>query len=556
MFAIPNSRVAHTVRFSTTRGRTVRTANYNGGISTAIYLPFEIITRDANDNDNTPENVARGQFNTPHREQFDVLRYRNAVIEDLGGGNTSTLTYQTSTGGEILQTSDARGVLCSYQYDRRGSRLRIQHRETGTRRLWYDARKLIVRTTDPNGNDMRATLDARGRLRQLRNGAATIEQYTYDVLAQGALGRLAEVLYSGGSQKFFYNAAGSLLTCEHRFDGVAAPHTVAYEYDLLGREVAVTHPDGTRIAKTLTPNGWVQAIPGFIDNADYDARGLTTQIKYHNGVTTDFTYTAGPGREKTRVTRNALNQVLENVSYDFDRLEILLKSNDSSPGGLGERGYSYDPLYQIKGVTSIENGGPVDQRYTYTNDYNLTRFDEGSSTMQYDDAAHPDRVAGITPNGKPRVNVDYDPNGNMLNLPGRTFSYNAKNELVRVDTATGLRADYRYDHEGRRISKTVTEGAAPAVRTLFVGELAEIKQGQPAYFVQLGRLRVAVVFAGTTRYVHNDYAVTATSSPMRRGPGSRRSHTGLSATSCQRLERSISECLARTRSMRSLVSST
>jgi len=506
-FAIPNlAGRPHREFFYDARGRAIRTINYNGGVSTAAYLPFEITTRDANDNDNTPENVARGQFNTPHREQFDVLRYRNAVIEDLGGGNSSALTFQTSTSGEILQTNDAHGVLCSYRYDRRGNRLRIQHREAGTRQLWYDARKLIVRTLDPNGNDMRATLDERGRMRQLKNGAATIEQYTYDVAVQGALGRLAEVTYAGGSQKFFYNGAGSLMKHEHRFDGVVAPHTLTYEYDQLGREVAVSHPDGTRIAKTLTPNGWVQAIPGFVDNADYDARGLTTQIKYHNGVTTDFTYTAGPGREKTRVTRNALNQVLENVSYDFDRLEILLKSNDAGPGGAGERGYSYDPLYQIKGVTSIENGAPVDQRYTYTNDYNLTRFDEGGNTMQYDNAAHPDRVAGITPNGKPRINLGYDANGNMLNLPGRTFTYNAKNELIRVDTPAGLHADYRYDHEGRRVSKTVADGAAPAVRTLFVGDLAEIRQGQNAYFVQLGRLRVAIVFAGVTRYVHNDYA--------------------------------------------------
>lgn len=505
-FAVPNP-VGRPQRefFYDARGRAVRTVNYNRGVSTASYLPFEVITRDANDNDNSPENVARGQFNTPHREQFDVLRYLTAVIEDLGNGNSSVTTFQTGSGGEILQTADAHGRICAYQYDRRGNRLQIQHRDAGTRLLWYDARKLIVRTLDQRGNDMRATLDARGRVTQLTADGVTIEQYSYDVAAQNALGRLAAAIYTGGSQKFFYNATGSLLTHKYQFEGVAAQHTLTYEYDLLGREVAVTHPDGTRIAKTLTPNGWVQAIAGFIDKVEYDARGLTTQINYHNGVTTDFTYTSGPGREKTRITRNTLNQVLEDVSYEFDRLEILLNSNDSGPGGTGRRGYSYDPLYQIKGLTSIENGAPVEHQYTYSGTYNLTRFDEGGSTMQYDDAAHPDRVAGITPNGGARVNAVYDANGNLLNLPGRTFTYNAKNEVVRLDTASGIHADYRYDHEGRRVSKTVTDGPGPALLTLFVGDVAEIRAGQPAYFVRLANQRIAIVFNGTTRFAHNDY---------------------------------------------------
>jgi uncharacterized protein RhaS with RHS repeats len=77
--------------------------------------------------------------------------------------------------------------------------------------------------------------------------------------------------------------------------------------------------------------------------------------------------------------------------------------------------------------------------------------------------------------------------------------------LVQVDAISSLHSDYRYDHEGRRISKTVTDGPGPVTRTLFVGDLAEIRQGQPAYFVRLGHLRVAIIFSGTTRYVHNDY---------------------------------------------------
>lgn len=486
------------------RGRVIRVVNYSGGASTATFLPFDVITRDANDNDRSAENQARGQVDTPHREQFDTFRYLTSVSEDLGGGSSVTTSYETSSNGEVVQIADARGVMCRFRYDSRGNRIQIDQRDGGTRKLWYDARKLIVRTLDANGNDMRATLDERGRLKTLSAGVNVLEQYTYDVAAQNALGRLAEVSYPGGRQKLSYSKAGSLIKHEYVNDGIPLPEVLTYEYDLLGREIAVTH-GATRIARTLTPNGWVQSIPGFVDRVEYDARGHALRIAYHNGVTTDFTYTAGPGREKTRVTRNAANQILENVSYEFDQLEVLIGSDDAAPGGLGKRSYSFDPLYQIKGMTSIENGAPVTRQYTYANMYNLTRFDEGRNTMHYDDAAHPDRVAGMTPDGQARVNIGYDANGNMINLPRRTFSYNAKNELVRVDAAGGLKAEYRYDHEGRRVSKVVTQGVTVPIKTLFLGDLVEIRQGQPAYFIKLANLRVAIVAQGATRYAHNDY---------------------------------------------------
>jgi len=76
-------------------GRAVRTVDYEGGVSTAEYRPFEAITRDANDNDDSPENVARGQFNTPHREEFDVLRHLTAVIDELGAGQIRRVAYVT-----------------------------------------------------------------------------------------------------------------------------------------------------------------------------------------------------------------------------------------------------------------------------------------------------------------------------------------------------------------------------------------------------------------------------------------------------------------------------
>jgi RHS repeat-associated protein len=485
------------------RGRLVRTVNYNGGISTATYLPFEVITRDANDNDNSPENIARGQFNTPRRETFDVQRHQTGVIEEMGGDSVTT-RYKTDVLGQLLGITDEHGRVCDYRYDLIGNRLEINHREAGNRKIWYDAKRKAVRTLDANGNDLRAMLDAKGRLVRLSSGAAVLEQYVYDDPARNALGRLAEVTYPGGKQVFNYDQAGRLARHEYHFDGVAAPHTLAYEYDLLGREVTIAHPDGTRISKQLTRNGWVKSMQGFVSAVVYDARGLPTRITFANGVVTDTTYTNGPGRVKTQRTVNGLGQVLENLIYDYDKMEVLLASQDTAPGGLGQRSYAYDPLYQITRATTDAGNGSVARQYDYTGHYNLAQFDEAGATLQYDDPLHPNRVVGLTPDGRPRLNLGYDANGNLLTLPGKTFSYNAKNELKRLDRSDGLTAEYRYDHSGIRVSKVVDNNGAIR-RTLFVERLVEIRDGQPTYFVWLGHMRVAIAGGGATRFVHSDY---------------------------------------------------
>ena len=485
------------------RGRMVKAINYNGGTSTATYLPFEVVTRDANDNDDSPENIARGQFNTPRRETFDVLRHQTSVIEDLGGA-TVTTSYRTDVLGQLMEIGDEHGRMCTYRYDCMGNRLEINHREAGQRKMWYDARRKVVRTLDANGNDLQAVLDAKGRLIRLTSGVTVLEEYVYDDPARNALGRLSLVTYQGGKQVFNYDLAGRLARHEYHFDGVAAPHVMAYEYDLLGREVAVVHPDGTRITKQLTRNGRVKAMDGFLNDVAYDARGLPTMITFANGVVTETTYTDGPGRVKTQKTVNGLAQVLEDITYIYDKMEVLLASQDATTGGLGKRSYAYDPLYQITRASTDTGAGLVTRQYDYTGHYNLTRFDETGGTLEYDDPLHPNRVVGLTPNDGARLNLGYDANGNLLTLPGKTFSFNAKNELQQLRRSDGLTADYLYDHQGIRVSKTINDHGTHA-RTSFVDRFVEIRNGQPTYFVWLGHLRVAILTGSKTLFVHGDY---------------------------------------------------
>jgi RHS repeat-associated protein len=486
------------------RGRAVRTVNYNGGVATADYRPFGVVLRDADDNDGSAESRARGQFDTPREEEVDVFRRLVRVTEHLGGGAAVTTRYEVGPQGELASVADGRGVKFRYRYDRRGSRLAIVLRESGERKIWYDARKKPVRALDPAGHDLRATWDALGRQTRLASGDGALEEYTYDDPARQALGRLAEVSYPGGRQSFTYDAAGRLRERAWRFDGEAAPHTVGYEYDPLGRETAAVHTGGTRVERRLTANGWLRAVPGVIDEIEHDPRGLPASILYANGVRTRYDYTPGPGRIRRQTTTSPQGDVLAKLDFTFDAMEVMLTRDDGSPGGGGRRGFSYDPLYQLTAVTSTEGGHPVERRYDYAADYNLRRFDEAAATLHYDDPAHPDRLSGLTPDGGALFPVPYDGNGNLLALPGQRLAYNAKNELARLLRDDGLTAEYRYDHLGARVSKTLDDGRGHVSRTLYAGERAEIRDGQAACFVEVAGLRVAVLEGGTVRFLHDD----------------------------------------------------
>jgi RHS repeat-associated protein len=222
-------------------------------------------------------------------------------------------------------------------------------------------------------------------------------------------------------------------------------------------------------------------------------------------VRTAYTYTPGPGRVSRQVTTGPGAVLLEDIAYTFDKMEVMLSSNNTAPDGVGLRQYNYDPLYQLTSLTSVENGNPVRRVYDYADDYNLSRFEEARSTLHYDDVGHPDRLTSLTPDGGVGVDLGYDGNGNLLSLPNQQFGYNAKNELLRFSRADGLTADYRYDHLGFRISKRVDDGQGTVQTTLFVGNQVEINsQTGTTHFVRLGAMRVAALQGGTTNFIHEN----------------------------------------------------
>jgi RHS repeat-associated protein len=492
-------------------GRITKTVNYNGGISSAEYHPFEILTWDANDTDESPENKARGHFDTPKCEEFDVLRLRSKVIETIDGGKKVTTSFVFDISGNLLEVRDDRGVMCTYKYDLVGNRLAIRHREAGSRFTWYDARRLAIRNKDSAGNDILAEIDSKKRLKRLVVNGSLKEEYFYDDPARHALGRLSTAVYEGGKQTFTYDLSGKLVTQEYHSDGQKKPLKLSFEYDLLDREIAIVHNDGTRITKQLTLNGWVKSIPGYLDDIKYDVHGLPTKILYANGVITELVYNEST-RIKSQKTTLPSGKVVEEIGYNYDKQGLLLLDKNTAQGSRWERSFVYDPLYQIRQAITKESGATKTIQYDYAENYNISKLGETGSILSYDDALHPDRVAGVTQASGARKDINYDGNGNLTAISGKSFKYNFKNELTHFTRAgrSGISAEYRYDHLGKRIFKRVNDGHGNISQTFFLGDLAEVKDGKPAYFIRLGRLLVAIVADGIKRFIHNNYLGNST----------------------------------------------
>lgn len=106
-------------------------------------------------------------------------------------------------------------------------------------------------------------------------------------------------------------------------------------------------------------------------------------------------------------------------------------------------------------------------------------------TMFREDVAKPGRISRITDKENKETLLQYDGNGNLLNLSGRTFSYDYKNCLSKMDHDKGTVATYFYNHREERSQKNVADGQLSST-TFFIENLAEYKNSQKAYYVYLG----------------------------------------------------------------------
>ncbi len=481
-------------------GRPIASLNYNGGTSRAQYTPFTITTWSAND-----EDPNHAEFDTPRVEEVDVWNFRT-LIEDQGPNGAVRVRFLTGDFGELLEQSDDAGTIATYDYDRRGNRLMIDHRDAGRRDQWFDSHNDTVRTRDARANDVVAERDPEGRVTRVLLNGAEVESFTYGDDNANADGRLTRANYAAGTQEFTYSDRGFLIGHQITVDG--QDFEFSYALNDMGRQISMTYPDGTVLTRTYSANGMVTSIDGVIDQITYDARNLPTEVRYANGVVSTYVYEPGVGHLQSQQTTGPGGALIEDVAYSYDALMRLIGRVDSGPDG-ESIDYEHDSLNQMTKAEITSNGATETLAYTHANGFNLADIGGSGWSLGYGDGTRPDRLTDVTRPGEAAVAVMHDANGNLEGLPDQSYRYNWKNQLEEVTLASGVVVNYDYDYRGNRIRRTVTQGNI-STSTIYLGRMVEITKGQVTRYTLLDGRRVAMDRQGARRWFHLDHVGSAT----------------------------------------------
>lgn len=187
----------------------------------------------------------------------------------------------------------------------------------------------------------------------------------------------------------------------------------------------------------------------------FDSASRVASVTLPNGVVTENAYNSES--QLTGITYRKDGTVLGNLTYGYDKLGRRTK---------------------IGGTFARTNLPPAVSSATYSATNELQQWGPTS--------------------------LSFDPNGNLISDGTRTFTWNARNQLVSV-TGSGVNASFQYDGFGRRVGKTIN-GAT--TNFLYDGAQAvqELSGGTPTANLLTGGLDQ--VFSRTdaagTRYLLTD----------------------------------------------------
>ena len=154
---------------------------------------------------------------------------------------------------------------------------------------------------------------------------------------------------------------------------------------------------------------------------------------------------------------------------------------------LVQTGYGYDPLNRLSEAEpdqALQTLGLPQEAYSYdaagnrlssAHQAGAWTYNEANQLLQYPRAL--DENAPAQQSQTEQVSASYNAQGHLIKETGtdweRNWRYNAAGRLSEIkDSADGLTVQNRYDPFGRRIAKTVTQGATSRTTYYISGESA------------------------------------------------------------------------------------
>ncbi|MER6007438.1 polymorphic toxin-type HINT domain-containing protein [Nonomuraea angiospora] len=432
----------------------------------------------------THERDAEGRTLTSVYDKAGRLTRQSAPSYTPPGGTalTPTTVHAYDAAGQLISTTDPRGNITTFDYDKLGRQVRVTDpapagQAAGTWVSEYDLAGEQRAMVDPTGSRREATYDDLGRqitATQIERKPATaiyVSKMEYD-----DAGRLVKQIPHGsvnGSKDtvFTVNAAGEVETVTDPLN-----NTTRMEYDLAGRLVKTTDPNGNA------------------STAEYDLAGRKTTVKDLTGASSGAgtvlrTYGQGydlagnptsatsPEGHVTRQTFDALNRVtslIEPVSasesittrFGYDAAGARTRLTD----GRGNATWTtYNSLGLVEMVTEpATTAHPSADDRTWTHLYD--QAGNATATLQPGGVRidrtfdHLGRLTTETGQGGGAATaartLDYDLAGRLTTAGDLSIDYNDRNLPLKIQRGSTQETAYGYDALGNPTQRVDAAGTA------------------------------------------------------------------------------------------------
>jgi RHS repeat-associated protein len=443
-------------------------------------------------------------------EDGSGLKQEAVQFKDLAGQNVRT--WKLKKDGNMLVTNfsqDLHGYTCSQEGN--VGKLETQLDSVG-RTMWSRSSDEGKTAYTYNGQGLVETERREG----LNESDGVREQVTYQYYPStdvefadyGNAGENVSYEYYGADEANLYarsqvkKITKNNNTVEHEYGYLwteqtkmieGKSYTTRYEYDRQGRIVKLTYPDGEVVSYSYNEGGLLSKVGGdqvYVEEIRYNKFGQRTYVKYGNG--TEMTYNYDPNDQSLDIfsTRGKNGEELVRYDYNFDGLGNLTSVQDSPNGNWkSQETYQYDSFsnrlasmtgsYYADGVTSV-----TATSFSCDDDDRLLQKKVGGYTADYTEY-YPGRHAVKTintPTGS--IGFVYDDFGNMKSKTysgeasrNQSYEYDLSDHLTKV-TGDKLALTFSYDHRGRRLKKTYSDGVAVIKETVYVNGLYTVSQGQ------------------------------------------------------------------------------
>lgn len=513
----------------------------------------------------------RGDLNIERREIRDAFGNLVGVWEPDDTGSVGTANAPTGQftrfGFDALgrmqyvrrhinrSVDDPRDPITRIEYDMLGRRTRLDDPDTGISISRYDLTGNLIQTTDARGVTVQHLYDALNRVTwtvfpDLVTGAIKEHRFTYDVGAgTNLVGQLARVVSPDCTTQYAYDDEGRIVSIRRTIAGTT--YETTSEWDYAGRETKRTYPDGMSLEYAYDPH--TQALDRVIDPDPVTGRVyLADRTTDHFGMESEFVLGNGPGgigvtrgyeRDFTgRAYRMLTTQVpggttLSDLQYTFDLTSNVRRIRElAGPTPRGDMNYTYDSLDRLlKGygtTMSGESAGAINTpRFSYAYDA-LGRI---TANTRFLNSAYPDasvkyayEATSVDPGPTHAVReiqlhdptngllvahtFDYDPAGNLItstnnagaaseNALDRQFTWDALGRLTSATTPQE-QAVFAYDYTTRRVRKSDAAGNF----VVYVGDIVEVSAQGMTKHIFAGSKRIATIKpTGETLFYMTDH---------------------------------------------------